>query len=74
MYGVYYRKKREKKAKPSNEKKREKKANLSNIYVKNNNNNKSGIVYIVYVGVAQAWYKGAAMDSELLDLEFSGSY
>ena len=64
------KKKWEKKAKPSNEKKRRKQSFL--IYM--NKKNKSGIVYIVYVGVAQAWYKGAAIDCELLDLEFSGSY
>ena len=55
-------------------KEREKKAKLSNIYVKKIKKNKSGIVYIVYVGVAQAWYPGAAMDCELLDHEFSSSY
>ena len=51
-------------------KKKGKKAKLSNLYKKN----KSGIVYIVYVGVAQAWYPGATIDGELLDHEFSSSY
>jgi len=73
VYGVsyiYYQKKKEK-AKPSREeKKRGKKSFLKN----NNNNNKSGIVYFAYVEVAQAWYKGATIDGELLDHEFSGSY
>ena len=44
------------------------------IYKKNKIKYKSGIDYIVYVEVAQAWYKGASMDCELLDHEFSGSY
>ena len=35
---------------------------------------KNGIDYIVYVEVAQAWYKGATIDGELLDHEFSSSY
>ena len=64
------KKKWEKKAKPSNEKKRRKQSFL--IYM--NKKNKSGIVYIVYVGVARAWYLGVAIDGELLDHEFSGSY
>ena len=59
------------KRKKKEEKKEKRRKQSFLIYIKKN---KSGIVYIVHVEVAQAWYKGAAIDDELLDHEFSGSY
>ena len=80
VYGVIYifcfkknEKKEEGKAFQWKKKKRRKQIFLIYIYTYKKNI-ESGIVYIVYVEVAQAWYLGAAMNCELLDHEFSSSF
>ena len=73
LFIFFVKKKKKKKKEGKAFQKKEKKAKLSNLYIYIKKI-ESGIVYIVCVEVAQAWYTGAAIDCELLDLEFSGSY